>query len=214
VPSLRSDSRKWLRLNKSDILPYKVLIIDDQMGPSGFGQAAKIRLEMAEFQVDHTRSWQEARTRLNEVDYDIVLIDLNLQAPEDGLQALDDLRKEGHHQPVVLATGNESYLDRPIRDYSQALASGAVIFFNKLGSGDIVAIVREASNRVDSLRRALSLMRGAFGDLEFEVDDQTMTIDQILRSPKAHELLSRALRESLNALLLDLTRAKLPKGRG
>ncbi len=41
---------------KADILPYSVLIIDDEEDVSGWGDAAKATLELEEFEVTHVVS--------------------------------------------------------------------------------------------------------------------------------------------------------------
>ena len=197
------------------MLPYKVLIIDDQRGASSWGQVAKAELELHEFVVVHVDSWGMAEEAIAKADFDIIVIDLDLESPQDGLELLKVLRGRGHSQPIVLATGNSSYLDRPVRDYGEALASGPVVFYSKLEDVDFLSLVRESSNQVDSLKRALRLMREAgLGSAEFTVDGTEMTVDEILRSRPATDSLSRSLRESLNMLILQLAHSKDPRPEG
>src|SRR5439155_12764417 len=98
----------------------------------------------------------------------------------------------GHTQPIILVSGSEGYLDAPISRYADALATGPVSFFNKLGNVDFIDAAREASNRVDPLRRALRLMVDAkLGSQVFEVDGERMTVADILQSAKASDSLGR-----------------------
>ncbi len=102
-------------------------------------------------------------------------------------------------------TGNKDYLDLPIRDYGETFTSGPVSFHSKVGSKKLTEAVREASNRVDPLQRAMRLSSAAgLSGWTVEVDGQTLTMEQVMRSPHATAFLERSLRESLNTLLLEL----------
>ena len=138
--------------------------------------------------------------------FDIVVIDLQLRGPEDGIAVMEEIRTKDPRQTIVLVTGDDRYLDLSLREYGDTFTSWPVLFWSKIGARlKFVEAIREASMLVDPLRRALRLIRGA--GLErgtFEIDGKQMTVDEILASPRATAFLNRAMRESLDTLLLDI----------
>lgn len=186
------------------LVPYRVLIIDDNEGRSSFGKITKAMLDEHEFEASHVVSWLEAERSLATTDYDFFLIDVNLQGNEDGRAVLAELRRRGFNQPIVLMTANDECLEWPVKDYASALSSGPVSFVNK-HEVDFVTVARDVSNRVDSLRRSVRLMREAgLGDEVILVNNQTVRVADLLRSSALDGDVLRALRESLNVLLLRM----------
>lgn len=187
-------------------LPYDVLVIDDQVGSTSWGEIIKLRLEECEFQVKHISTLNEARSEISRAAYDIIVIDLDLQSPETGDQLQIEFRNRGLRQPVILVSGNPVFLDRPISSYANALANGPVSFYDKRTApqNDFVVVVREVSNRVDPIRRILRLMKDAgLGNKTFNVNGGTYTVSQLLESSLTSDDLIRTLRESLYGLMLE-----------
>jgi len=189
-------------------LPYEVLIIDDAIGLGSFGEINKILLEENEFRVTHVTSIEEARTAISGKAFDIMVIDLDLQSRINGLGLHTELRRAGHMQPIVLTTAVESYLNEPISTYAVALAVGPLQFFNKRGTVQFLDVMRDASHRVDPIRRVLRLMKEAgLGDTCFPVKEdgnvRKYKVDELLESTKTTDDLVRALREALYELTLE-----------
>ena len=186
------------------ILPYRVLIVDDQEGDSCFGLITKELLETENYQAVHVTSATAAMASLNRgEDFDIFVIDVNLQGQDDGRTVLSMLRKKGYSQPIALATANPDALDEPIQAYAEALSNGPVVFVNKT-EADMLAVVEDLAARVDSLRRSLRLLRDAgLGDEKITIDDKTLSVDELL-GPRTEETsrVARALGDALNVLLL------------
>ena len=140
----------------------KLLIIDDQEDVSSFGNIAKTALEAVHFEADHATSWGDAERQLERHDYDLFVIDVNLQGSEDGRQVLMQLRAQGYSQPIALVTANDDCLDEPIRAYVDVLSSGPVWFSNKNDPGfDIVALAQEMAFPVISVIVTMVLLKVA-----------------------------------------------------
>ncbi|MGB9854096.1 MAG: PAS domain S-box protein [Candidatus Bathyarchaeales archaeon] len=82
--------------------PIRVLHVDDE---AGFLSAAKECLEMrGAFEVDTALSVKEAVEKMKSKEYDVIVCDYKM--PEkDGLQFLEELRKNGNFIPFILFTG-------------------------------------------------------------------------------------------------------------
>jgi len=191
-------------------LPYDVLIVDDSVGLTSWGEQIKERLEQHEFRAVHVTSPDEARKAISEASYDIIIIDLDLQSPETGDELLIDLHNKGLRQPVILVSGQTVFLEQPVGSYTHVLSLGPVSFFDKRPGNpiDFLDLVRNVTNRVDPIRRVLRLMRDAgLGGREFRVDDHgrpmVYTVSQLLASSLTSDDLVRALRESLYDLMLE-----------
>jgi len=186
------------------VLPYDVLIVDDQTGPQSWGAIIKQLLEEHEFNVTHVSTIEQANMEISRVAYDIFVIDLDLQSPKTGMDLQIELRKKGLRQPVILVSGVLDFLSRPISEYSDVLALGPVSFYDKRSRRDFLEVVREVSNRVDPIRRVLRLMKDAGLEKRvFRVHDKDYTVGEILESSLTSDDLVRTLRESLYALMLE-----------
>ena len=193
-------------MRDSNVLPYKVLIYDDEVGISAWGKLTAAELRNYEFEVIDVSEWDSALTAISENHVDIVIVDLDLNRPEDGLEFLKVLRAKKQAVPVILATGNNEYSNRPIRTYADALASGPVMFYLKNSSVELIDLVREASNRVDPVRRSLALMSASgMGNEEFRVDEQVYTVDDLLVSNEKTDSMMRGLREALQELVFEMS---------
>jgi len=196
----------WCSTRDNDVLPYKILIFDDQVGTTSWGQLTSAELRLFEFDVDHVSDWSEAIEYIDHNHIDIVIIDMDLERPENGFDFFRIIRGKKQAIPVILATGNEAYLEMPISQYEDALASGPVMFCSKLSGRKIIDLVREAANRVDPVRRSLSLMSNSgLGEKELSVDGEVYTIDELLKSSERNDSILRGLRESLQALVLEMS---------
>jgi DNA-binding NtrC family response regulator len=161
----------------------------------------------------HVTSVDQAKQEISRIAYDILIIDLDLQSPVDGIDLHKELRNIGLRQPIILVSGNIDYLQRPIADYADALALGPVSFYDKRSKRSFVDVVREVSNRVDPIRRVLRLMREAgLGEKAFTIEGRQYSIREILEASLSSDDLVRSLRESLYALMLELqTRTMIKK---
>jgi hypothetical protein len=112
-------------------------------------------------------------------------------------------------QPIVLVSGVTAFLNAPISDYADALAVGPIQFYNKRSSTQFLDVIREASHRVDPVRRVLRLMKEAgLGDKPFPVTQEDGSVKEykvadLLESSLTTDDLIRALREALYELTLE-----------
>jgi len=188
----------------TSLLPYKVLVVDDQQGLTSWGETTKFLLEEDEFQVSHVYTADQTREAIKNTAYDIFVIDLDLQSRETGVDLQRDLRQRGLRQPIILVSGNIDFLRAPISEYADALAMGPVTFYDKRSDIELIDVVREAANRVDPIRRSFRLMSEAgLGDQKFNVEGKQYSIDELLTSSLTSDDLVRTLRESLYALVLE-----------
>jgi len=110
--------------------PIQVLHVDDA---SGFLKAAKQILEMqGNFQVETASSVEEAKERMKQKPYDVVVSDY-IMPGKDGLEFLKELRDNGNNIPFIIFTGKgrETVAIR-------ALNLGADQYINKMGSPEAV----------------------------------------------------------------------------
>ena len=191
---------------KGELLPVRVLIVDDRVGISSFGQIAKVKLELENYLVDHVTTLGEARAKLARSYYDIIVLDVTMQSTKDGIAIVQELRTKGHGEPIVLATGNDHYLQQRIADFGDIFSQGLIVFFNKTAKIPIEEVVRNLATRIDPLKRALRLMSAAgMGDRSLKlIDGTTTTVDDILNSSLGTDALAMALRDGLSALLFEM----------
>src|SRR6266436_8738963 len=142
----------------TNVLPYEVLVVDDEQREGSWGETTKIQLEMFEFKVDHVYTIEDAIASIRKKSYDIFMIDLFLQSPKSGIDLQRELRQMGLRQPIILVTGQRDYLSQPLSNYADTLSQGPVQFYDKSSRLDLVEVVREVSNRVDPIRRSFRLM--------------------------------------------------------
>jgi len=86
----------------------KILIVEDQRR---LGQFLKKSLTERTYTVTWVQSCREARDALCETGYDVILLDLSL--PDgDGLALLQEWRKGGFNEPVLILSARDAVQDR------------------------------------------------------------------------------------------------------
>ncbi len=137
--------------------------------------------------------------------FDLVVIDINLGSRETGDEVARILREGGFMQPIILVSGDENQLSRPIVEFSSVLALGPTHFWDKNDEEtELVDVVRQASRGVDPIRRSLLLMKAAgLGGRQFRIDDAVFTVDDLLDPSQPVEGVLAGLREALMALLVE-----------
>ena len=113
-----------------------ILVVDDE---------ESIRILYAEeladegYQVSTVGSAAEAVSKLEEGDFDLVVLDIKLKN-ESGLDLLQKLVKERHDMPVILCSAFSCYKD----DFSAWLAAGYVV-----KSSDLTELKEEIRHALD-----------------------------------------------------------------
>ncbi|MCJ8168915.1 response regulator [Atopomonas sediminilitoris] len=103
------------------------------------GLAFALRELTANTLIDTVTSAQQAREKLAQHDYDLVLLDVNLP-DESGLSLLRSLQAQSIASPVAMLSASDSGLDM-----QQALKAGALGFISKSADG---AVLREQITRL------------------------------------------------------------------
>jgi len=130
----------------------RVLHVDDE---AGFLKTAKQILEMqGNFQVDTASSVEEAREKMKEKTFDVIVSDYQMPG-KDGLQFLKELREDGNNIPFIMFTGKGRE-----EVAIEALNLGADFYLHKHGSprtvyGELAHSTRKAVNA----KRAEQMLR-------------------------------------------------------
>lgn len=196
-------------MTNGSLADYGVIILDEKEGPSSWGQLAKKKLEDAGFTAFHATTSEIAIAELSREYYDLLIVDMDLGAREDGIDFQKKIRDMGLSQPVVFVTGNERFLETGIFQYTEVFARGPVLFYNKNSRIDLTKLVLEAASRVDPIRRSLYIMKKAgLGATSFRMGTKSFTVDQLLVPTPDSDSFVRALRESLQQLVLETVAAQ------
>lgn len=86
----------------------KLLLVEDD---AILGDGLKRSLQQSGYAVDSTANGIEANTILAAQDYDLLILDLGLQA-RDGLEVLSKFRSHNQSTPVLVITARDSISDR------------------------------------------------------------------------------------------------------
>lgn len=111
---------------------HRILIIEDDVP---FCQMLELFLKRKSFAIDATFSATEAKKRLQNQKYDLILTDLRLP-DQDGLSLVSEFKRDFPDTPVVLMTG---YSD--INTAVKAMKNGAADYISKPFNPDEVLIV-------------------------------------------------------------------------
>ncbi len=101
-----------------------ILVIDDDI--RFFKQ---LELALAVYDLSHAKTSRQAGILLSNGDYDLVLLDLNLneQSPDfEGLNYLKTIRQKHPIIPIIVLSKHSGY-----KEVSEAMGNGALSFFNK-----------------------------------------------------------------------------------
>lgn len=79
----------------------RILIVDDD---PGIVEACRLFLERAGHQVTGRHSRAEGEQALAEGDYDLLILDVMMDQPDDGLAMAQSLRRSGFAKPVIMLT--------------------------------------------------------------------------------------------------------------
>lgn len=102
----------------------KILLIDDDI--AFFKQ---LELALAAYDMEHAKNSRQAGIMLANHNFDLILLDLNLneKSPDfEGLNYLRTIRQKHPLVPIIVLSKHAGY-----KEVSQAMSSGALSFFNK-----------------------------------------------------------------------------------
>jgi DNA-binding response OmpR family regulator len=79
----------------------KILIVDDD---PDIIEAGKLVLEREGFEVEGAPNKGEGFKKLEEVKPDLLILDVMMEEPDDGLRMARDIRKAGYTLPIIMLT--------------------------------------------------------------------------------------------------------------
>lgn len=77
----------------------KILLVDDDLD---LLESSKMILESGGHQVTTASTTQEAERLINSGKYDLILLDIMMEFPDDGINLAHKLRKNGVQSPIVM----------------------------------------------------------------------------------------------------------------
>lgn len=79
----------------------KILIVDDD---PDIIEAGKLVLEREGYEVEGASNRAEGLARIDESKPDLLILDVMMEEPDDGLNMARELRKTGHTLPIIMLT--------------------------------------------------------------------------------------------------------------
>jgi CheY-like chemotaxis protein len=79
----------------------KILIVDDD---PDIIEAGRLVLEREGYEVEGAPSRADGMKRLEEVKPDLLILDIMMEEPDDGLRMAREIRKVGHTLPIIMLT--------------------------------------------------------------------------------------------------------------
>jgi len=79
----------------------KILIVDDD---PDIVEAARLVLEREGYEVDSAPNRAEGMTKIEEVSPDLLILDVMMEEPDDGLRMAREIRRAGHTLPIIMLT--------------------------------------------------------------------------------------------------------------
>jgi two-component system copper resistance phosphate regulon response regulator CusR len=159
----------------------RILIVEDDEALAGFVRQG---LEAEHYAVDVCSDGEQARTTVNEFDYDVVVLDLNLPKL-DGISVLRHLRLKKPSVPVLvltqrtrvedrvqcLDTGADDYLPKPFSFSELSARIRALVRRSHLPSESVLTVddlkLDRVEHRVERAGRRIELTTKEFALLEY-----------------------------------------------
>ena len=79
----------------------KILIVDDD---PDIVEAGRLVLEREGYEVEGAPNRADGMKRLEEVKPDLLILDIMMEEPDDGLRMAREIRKVGHTLPIIMLT--------------------------------------------------------------------------------------------------------------
>jgi DNA-binding response OmpR family regulator len=148
-----------------------VLVVEDE--PS-LAQLARLYLEREGYRVEAVADGEEALARLHH-GYDIVLLDIGLPGPVDGVEVCRRMRSAGDWTPVIFVTARDDEVDRVL-----GLELGGDDYVTKPYSPRVmVARVRSLARRVERDTAGATARRLSVGRVSLDLDTRRVAVDGV-----------------------------------
>ena len=86
---------------KRECVVPKILIVDDD---PDIVEACRLVLEREGYEVEGAANRAAGMKRLEEVKPDLLILDVMMEEPDDGLRMAREIRKAGHTLPIIMLT--------------------------------------------------------------------------------------------------------------
>ncbi len=162
----------------------KILVVEDQPKMAQFIQQG---LKAAGYQADIAGDGRNAEEMLAGLDYDLVLLDLNLP-DQTGFSTAQNMRRDGYTKPILILTALNT-----TRDKVHGLDSGADDYLTKpFEFEELLARIRALARR----RTQDSITKLTFADLEMDLIQRSVRRgdSKIELTPKEFAMLEYFLR--------------------
>jgi DNA-binding NtrC family response regulator len=80
----------------------RIFIVDDD---ADFLEACKSILVREGYTVESANNVKDAEERIKEGDYDLIMLDIMMEQPDDGISLAHRLKKQGVEVPVIMMSG-------------------------------------------------------------------------------------------------------------
>jgi len=180
-----------------DLANAHVLLVEDNDDDALLFSYCCRQINNSHWRIDHSRTYDEARSMIESKSYDLYFIDYRL-GPHTGIEVIHELQKLGRSAPIILMTGIE---DERIGD--EGLVAGATEVLSKqdLNSAAIARTARHGAIR----RRAEGALR-----VRANEDGMTHTFNRAHFLALAEIEMARSQRfgHSLAMLMIDIDHFK------
>ena len=86
---------------KRECVVPKILIVDDD---PDIVEACRLVLEREGYEVESAPNRAEGMKKIAEVEPDLLILDVMMEEPDDGLRMARGIRKAGHTLPIIMLT--------------------------------------------------------------------------------------------------------------
>lgn len=86
---------------KRECVVPKILIVDDD---PDIVEACRLVLEREGYEVEGASSRADGMKKIEEVKPDLLILDVMMEEPDDGLRMAREIRKAGHTLPIIMLT--------------------------------------------------------------------------------------------------------------
>ncbi len=162
----------------------QILLVEDDEAIAAFITTA---LEREGYAVAHVRTGEEAISRIEGDDPDLVLLDLMLPGELDGLRVCQTIRRGETYLPIIIVTAKDGDVDKVI-----GLELGADDYITKpFNTRELLARVRAVLRLSSSGRETRHLERMRIGPLEINLAGREVRLagHPIGLTPKEFDLL-------------------------
>lgn len=109
----------------------KLMLLDDHVAEDSWVGITLRELGREGYQVDHFTKMADAEVALKKKKYDLLIVDIDLASSVNGIKAVGIIREMKVPTPIVLVSGDPTYLEAPIKEYQDAFRLGAIAFYIK-----------------------------------------------------------------------------------